>query len=354
MACLGKITQEVRYQKLAIAALNYWQICLQKKQVWRDDIGGFSGLGSVIYSLSHLAIQLNQPQLISVAREWLNYLPEIIAQDEQWDIIAGSAGCILGLLSLYAVAPDSQILDVAIQCGDRLIAGARPQETGIGWIPANIRSQRPLTGFSHGAAGIAYALLELAAVTQLERFEKAATAAIAYERSVFDPHARNWPDFREFDPAPKLGKQGPLAWSHGAPGIGLARLYGLKHHDDRQIRQEIYTALDITCDRGFGQNHSLAQGDLGNLELVLQASLTLGEPQWHSHLHRIGGTILESIQSDGWLCRTPLGVETPGLMSGLAGIGYGLLRLAQPETVSSVLALRPPIFPPQSGDSEGI
>jgi lantibiotic modifying enzyme len=35
----------------------------------------------------------------------------------------------------------------------------------------------------------------------------------------------------------------------------------------------------------------------------------------------------------------PLGAETPGLMTGLAGIGYGLLRLAEPERVSSVLLL---------------
>ena len=31
--------------------------------------------------------------------------------------------------------------------------------------------------------------------------------------------------------------------------------------------------------------------------------------------------------------QTPLGAETPGLMNGLAGIGYGLLRLGAPERV---------------------
>ena len=35
-------------------------------------------------------------------------------------------------------------------------------------------------------------------------------------------------------------------------------------------------------------------------------------------------------------------VETPGLLSGLAGIGFGLLRAARPELVPSVLALEPP------------
>jgi lantibiotic modifying enzyme len=35
-------------------------------------------------------------------------------------------------------------------------------------------------------------------------------------------------------------------------------------------------------------------------------------------------------------------VEAPGLMNGLAGIGYGLLRLAAPTSVPSILALDPP------------
>jgi len=38
--------------------------------------------------------------------------------------------------------------------------------------------------------------------------------------------------------------------------------------------------------------------------------------------------------------RHPQAVEIPGLIAGLAGIGYELLRLAEP--VPSVLALAPP------------
>ena len=58
--------------------------------------------------------------------------------------------------------------------------------------------------------------------------------------------------------------------------------------------------------------------------------------------NRIGAKLLESIDRHGPLCATPGGVETPGLMLGLAGIGYGLLRLAEPAAVPSVLALAPP------------
>jgi lantibiotic modifying enzyme len=51
---------------------------------------------------------------------------------------------------------------------------------------------------------------------------------------------------------------------------------------------------------------------------------------------------LDAIDAAGWLCGVPLGVETPGLMLGLAGIGYQLLRLANPQAIPAVLLLDPP------------
>jgi class II lanthipeptide synthase len=219
-------------------------------------------------------------------------------------------------------------------------------EDGLGWVIV-AAGPTPLAGFSHGAAGIAWALLELAALTGEERFRTAACAAITYERSLFSHEAGNWPDLRELKTARQAGDNDQqrlmMAWCHGAPGIGLARLCSLQHLDDAAIRVEIDTALQTTLAQGFGNNHSLCHGDLGNLELLLQASQVLEEPQWRAQVDRIAVIILESISRDGWLCGTPLGVESPGLMTGLAGIGYGLLRLAEPTRVPSVLVLAPPI-----------
>ena len=44
----------------------------------------------------------------------------------------------------------------------------------------------------------------------------------------------------------------------------------------------------------------------------------------------------------GWVCGTPSPAETPGLMIGLAGIGYNLLRFADPAAVPSLLLAEPP------------
>jgi lantibiotic modifying enzyme len=182
-------------------------------------------------------------------------------------------------------------------------------------------------------------------LTGEERFRTATLAAIAYERSLFSPEAGNWPDLRDPETQSQTANNNHnrfmTAWCHGAPGIGLARLHSLPHLDNA-ARVEIDTALKTTLTEGFGGNHSLCHGDLGNLELLLQASEALNDPQWRHQVNRLASMVLESIDKNGWLCGSPLGIESPGLMTGLAGIGYGLLRLAEPMRVPSVLVLEPP------------
>src|SRR5262249_6294351 len=104
-----------------------------------------------------------------------------------------------------------------------------------------------------------------------------------------------------------------------------------------------------TLARGFGRNHTLCHGDLGNLELLHEAGRVLGEQCWSDAADQLTAGILESIERDGWLCATPLAVPTPGVMAGLAGIGFGLLRLPEPEKVPSALTLAPPTRSPSQG-----
>ncbi|WP_414577939.1 type 2 lanthipeptide synthetase LanM family protein [Anabaena sp. CCY 9402-a] len=345
LAYLGAVTTEERYTNLAKSALNTILRQVDASQSDVKSIGMFDGWGGIIYTFSHLGTLWNQPTLLREAEKIVQRLPDLIAKDEQLDIISGAAGCIGGLIALYHCAPSDRTLAAAIQCGDRLIACAQPMQHGVAWS-TNISNTAPLAGFSHGVAGIAWALLELASLTGEQRFQTTALAAIEYERSLFAPEVSNWLDLRNFT-AQVLEKNDTqhtcmTAWCHGAPGIGLARLRCLPHLSDRQISSEINTALKTTIANGFGSNHSLCHGDLGNLELLLQASLTLDDPQWKTQVDRFAAAILESINQHGWLCGVPLGVETPGLMTGLAGIGYELLRLAAPNSVPSVLGLEPP------------
>ena len=344
LAYLGAIAGERRYRILAEQTCESMLRRLEENKSSLASVGAFSGWGAVIYALTHLGSLWCERELLDRANAIVATLAKLIGQDEHLDLIAGTAGCLGALLSLHDQLPSKMILDVAVQCGERLIASAQPQEHGVGWVIP--RQSTPLAGFAHGAAGIAWALLRLAAVTQDERLRTTALAGIAYERSLFSQEAGNWHDLRVRTPsrAPSNGNgnQFMTAWCNGAPGIGLARLCTLERLDDAATRREIDVALETTLRHGFGQNHCLCHGDLGSVELFLQADQRFDNHQLSSPVDSVARAIVNGIAENKVLCGTPMSVATPGLMIGLAGIGYGLLRLAQPQRVPSILTLEPP------------
>ncbi|MBV8821396.1 MAG: type 2 lantipeptide synthetase LanM family protein [Ktedonobacteraceae bacterium] len=354
LAYLGLLTDQERYSVLARSALTTIRSQVEegRKLSWFGGISPFEGVAAVVYLLSHLGTLWNDPSMYTEAEEIVQLFPDMIAKDETYDLIGGSAGCIAALLSLYSVAPSEQTLARAIQCGDRLIAGAQPMKTGIGWKTK--QQEIPLTGLGHGNAGIALNLLRLFTLTKEERFRETACAAIAYERNLFSSKVQNWPDLRDLSNLVRSRKtndtskkpQGPsymVAWCHGAPGIGLARLESRKYIDDAAMEAEIAAAVSTTLSSGFGMNHSLCHGDLGNLELLqIAAAEQHMRPEQNEQIECIIPMLLDSVERQGWVSGVPQGVETPGLMLGLAGTGYAWLRLAAPERVPSVLLLAPP------------
>jgi type 2 lantibiotic biosynthesis protein LanM len=369
LAYLGAVTGRDKYTRLAEAALYTSRQEIESAKPWWKLVGGFSGWGGAIYLYTQLGVLWQRPDLLDEAEGLAAGLRPLIEQDSYFDVMAGSAGCLVALLGLYRVRPNPKTLALAVLCGERLLAQARPMGEGIGWIgPMN--KEQGLAGFSHGTAGIAWALLQLDEVEEAGigglgderenpksqipnpkeedketrrqggketgrrgRFGEAALGALAYERGLFAAEAGNWPDLRPLPPGVSPFR---VAWCHGATGIGLARAAGLPYLDDEMVRQEIKTAAQTTYREGFGRNHSLCHGDLGNLELL---ALT-GE--WTQAHNQLSAAILDSIRQQGARCGVPFGLETPGLMNGLAGIGYGLLRLAAPDSVPSVLLLQPP------------
>ena len=190
---LGEITGESRYTTLAKAALNTVRREIERRPSSIASIGGFDGGGGVAYALMHLGRLWGQPDLLTEAEAMVERILPLIEKDERFDVIGGAAGCIASLLALYRCVPSDHTLAAAVRCGDHLLAHALPMQHGLGWLAKGMASQ-PLAGFSHGAAGIAWALLELAGVTGEERFRSTALAAIEYERSLFSLAEGNWPD----------------------------------------------------------------------------------------------------------------------------------------------------------------
>lgn len=304
--------------------------------------GGLTGTGGLLYTLAQLAAHRPDRELDDLADQLVRRAADTAGEDTAYDVIAGGAGTIGGLAAWGAVRPGAAVTDALARCADRLVRQARPHpEGGAGWLPAALAgtAERPLAGFAHGASGIAWALARAGRLLGDERLPELALAALACEDTLFDPGEANWRDVRE-DGGP-LGPSYPVLWCHGAAGAALARveLSGLLDgHRAEPLRKGREAALETVAGHGFGLNFSLCHGDFGNLEPLLLA----GGP-WRAAGLRQAAATLDALDDRGWVCGLPHGVHSPSLMVGLAGIGYGLLRLAAPGLVPSVLALHPPV-----------
>lgn len=342
LAYLGATLDEVRFTSLAARAFSSLRTQLARQpQSWRRrGAGAFTGVAGYVYLLSHLSSLWQSRETLRDAEHMVPTLVELIDADTTFDVMGGTAGCIAALLSLHAVAPGSAALAAAIRGGHRLVACARPQAAGVGWQGLG-PEHAPLTGFSHGNAGIAWALLRLFEVTGQMCFLDTALAGLEYERRLFSSSHDNWPDLRVCA-SPETGFAAQVAWCHGAPGIVLSRLDTLAAADEPRTRAEIAAGLRTTIACGLGSNHSLCHGVMGNLETLSNAGERLNDATILGEATRLAGLTLASIEAHGLVTGVPNGTETPGLMVGTAGIGYGLLRLAFAERVPSVLLLQPP------------
>ncbi len=341
---LGAVTGEAWAADLARAATVTMLEQAAPTSTLLSSIGAFAGWGGVLYTLTHLAALWDDAALLDQAEACALRLAPEIARDPHGDVVAGAAGCLVCLLGLWRTRGAHWLLQLAVQCGDRLLELAQPMERGLGWI-IPLAGPRPLAGFAHGAAGISWALLQLAEATGAARYRDAALAALDYERSLYAAELGNWPDLRAGAEVVPGQPHFMCAWCHGAPGIALGRLDSLRRlsGDDLALaRTEAQAALRTTLAGGFGKGHSLCHGDLGNLEALTLAATVLDDPDLAARAGRLAGGILADIRRHGWRLGIAVAAEAPGLMIGLAGIGHGLLRVAAPHRVPAVVRLAPP------------
>ena len=128
LAALDYVSGTNQFRELVMGALFSIRKFLQTfdfeshRRFVRQGIGGGMGLGSLIYGLVTISQFLREPALVEDAVGIANFItPELIAADQQFDIIYGASGAILGLLSLYHHTQEPKILERAINCGQHLL-----------------------------------------------------------------------------------------------------------------------------------------------------------------------------------------------------------------------------------------
>jgi len=343
LAYLDSVQPNPSFRQAAEYALNY-----ALNHVDKTFIGAYKGIAGIIYLLVHLGYLWNRPELFAKGVELGKEISKQLNQSQDFDIICGSSGVIPIMLMLNKVTPCNGI-DVAKACGDHLLQHGTYQKDTLSWHHPPIIARKNLTGFSHGTAGIGWALIILGCQTNEEKYIEAGRKAFAYESQQFDSTQQNWYDWR----STMIGKDSNEPkfahfWCSGAAGIGLSRIssWAMLGKKDKNLVQDVYYALDDTL-KTFHMldNDCLCHGKTGNAELLLRCAKILDEPylqieanvqatlQWH-HFER----------TRRWACTAGGNDTFPDLMLGIAGVGLHFLRLAHPDKIPSPLLLDPPIF----------
>jgi lantibiotic modifying enzyme len=307
-----------------------------------DRLGFYSGTVGIAWAAARAGRVLGDDDLVTAARTLLHPLP-VERATAPLDVIDGAAGAAPALLVLAEWCDAPSVRDHAVRLGDRLLALATAHaDGGLSWgDPASPDDPAPhLTGFAHGAAGMAWALLRLAAATGDVRFSDAASRAMAYENALFRARADNWPDLRGAARADDDVACGE-GWCHGGPGIGLSRVRAMAVRSHAGDRRDAMAALRVTM-RALAVREadpvadgSLCHGTAGLVAIACTLADALDVPDARHSALACAALAAERFAPEP--ARWPVGVvrgENPALMLGLAGIGHAYLRLADPSLPS--------------------
>ncbi len=328
-----------------------------------DALGCFTGRIGHAHAAARVGDILGEPRWRDRARALLAPVVHAHEIPQSLDAYSGVAGTVVPLLALADAFDWPEAADLAVRLGDQLVRRGTRSTRGLSW-GLGARWPVHLTGYAHGASGGGHALLELSAATGRREFREAALDAFRYERAFFDASAENWLDLStpEMQVAAMraidiIAIDAPVAagipvalrryaakWCHGAAGIGLVRLRAARRIASAQLESEAIASVRATAAsiEPFARQgrYSLCHGVAGNLQTLTAAIRRAGAADtWVDAARAAHGagvrTVVEAIASAdrGRIA----GVFDPGLMTGLPGLGWSMLREIDPVLPSFLL-----------------
>ncbi|WP_045118722.1 lanthionine synthetase LanC family protein [Haliangium ochraceum] len=310
-------------------------------------IGGFVGVGAQIYGLVTLARLSGESALVSEADALAATIElDAIAADRKLDVVHGSAGLILALLALDAAphaSPENRaarLSRVRAACA-HLLAQQQAHEP---WRGAWMRSDSPVpqSGLAHGATGISLALTRAAAVLADDALLAAAGAGLAFERAHCAVAGGRW------RVAPGDSRV-PVGWCRGTPGGALGRHLILVASrgavpEAAALEREIAHSLSYLSALPPLPLDHLCCGGMSVVDALLEFHHS--DASWLSEptkpllalAHERATWILRAAKTRGHFSSGSESASDLSLFQGLAGVGYGFLRLAQPESLPCLLS----------------
>ncbi|KXH80333.1 MULTISPECIES: type 2 lanthipeptide synthetase LanM family protein [Bacillus] len=277
-------------------------------------IGAFTGFSSILYTVLNFYALTDKAVYALYAKKLILIIRNKLPKERFLDVISGIAGTLIVLIRYYELTRELEILELAKKCGDLIINKAiKVSSQEVGWITID---KKPLSGFSHGNAGIIFALHLLNKHINSKKIKDIINKGLQFE--VNNKYQSRWNDLRTSKPDSDIE-----AWCHGSAGILLSRLE-LQSSDDNyvtnQSKIDIDHAISNIKQSGFGKEQNLCHGDIGNALITLKYAQYTQEEKWNLILQDYFSKVIPA-----YILELQNNIQPPGLMTGLAGVVYGLL-----------------------------
>jgi type 2 lantibiotic biosynthesis protein LanM len=329
---LGAATGDQRYSNTAIAAIKEALELYQHTNSKLIPIGAYDGIAGLAYVLVQLGTFLGHPEWLKDAVAIIKKSIESAMLSSKIDFISGKAGIVVAALAIYYRTNDNDLL--------RRI---QPLVENLGKIVKdNCESKRSRlpkladAGLAHGRAGIGFALSRWAEVSKEVDYRLIAVDLINSDMLAID--ARLFRARQQREPSTRIASH--IGWCRGWLGAGLVALKA--HPPANSFTQVEYNffrriADEIIASKGGG-SLSLCHGMLGCLEYMAEAGKK-GILDKNDTLAGWQQRVLNQVKDGDWMGDEGHSLESPGLMMGLSGTGYSLLRTFRPHLVPSMLTL---------------
>lgn len=295
-------------------------------------IGAFSGLSGRLYFNSKLYLYTGKEIYKSCCIKLMQFINNIMPKDRMLDVISGSAGFLHVLCSIYEGTSDMMLKEKAVyymECAAGFLI-SKFDRRDWGW-KLNIEEKKSIyTGFGHGDSGIVAALARYDYNVRKMENKELINKVIENHRILFSQNQDGW--YKNEDRR-IIG----YGWCHGSIGILLSRVL-LKKYGYRDIDDDIEKAIEISLKKSFGSNMTLCHGDLGSLETMGIAGTLLNKENLVKQEGQGFEWLFENVLLKRYKGNCFRGTEVLGVMIGLAGYGYALVKQSC-QKIPSILYL---------------
>lgn len=284
-----------------------------KQKAAFTDTGILCGEASLLYAYQLLYGMTGQTKYLRQAERHEEIVAQMLKEDRQYDLTYGNAGAILAFCNQYRLTGQKRSLQWAEQAAELLLEAGKDQDGELWWEAK--RYPERCGGAAHGGSGY---LLCFERLSECEGGQG--------RRSIMDKIRKHEERIYELADRGEKGLEREVlpSWCHGCLGRCL-----LDQETDPAEAERIVRKAELR------RSMSLCHGNIGNLLMVKE--LAKRQSGLEQRALRFEQKVNVMLTEKGVLLAGEK--YSYGMMDGLAGIGYGCLKLSGKIRLPEVLLL---------------